>query len=109
MKIDVSKELRTLDGQTMKDNDGQGNAVDATVKMALLNAVLSPDKDDTPIKKLEKGELARKIFKAENEVDLTAEEIALCKKRVGEVFPSPLVVLQVTEILDPKEENKEEV
>ena len=108
MLVNVSKELKTLDEQVMKDADANGNAVDATVKMALLNAILAPEKDDTPIKKLEKGELARRIFKAERIVDLTAEEIALCKKRVGEVFPSPLVVLQVTEILEQKEGNKEE-
>lgn len=108
MKIDVSKELKTLDGTTMKDIGTDGNAVDATVKMALLNSILVPEKDDTPIKKLEKGELARKIYKADGEIDLTAEEIALCKKRVGEVFPNPLVVLQVTEILEQKEGNKEE-
>lgn len=108
MKIDVSKELKTLDGQTMKDVGANGDAVDATVKMALLNALLAPEQKDTPIGKLEKGELARKIYKAENEVDLTAEEVALCKKRVGEVFPSPLVVLQLTEILEQKEGNKEE-
>ena len=108
MKIDVSKELKTLDGSTMQDVGSDGNAVNATVKLALLNAVLAPEQNDTPVRKLEKGELARKIYKAEKEVDLTAEEIALCKKRVGEVFPSPLVVLQVTEILEQKEGNREE-
>ena len=106
MKIDVSKELKTLDGQVMQDVGSGGNAVDATVKMALLNAVLAPEKDDTPVRKLEKGELARRIYNAEKEVELTAEEITLCKKRVGEVFPNPLVVLQVTEILEQKEGNK---
>lgn len=108
MKIDVSKELKTLDGQTMKDVGANGEAIDATVKMALLNALLAPEQKDTPVQKLKKGELARKIYKAEGEVDLTAEEIALCKKRVGEVFPSPLVVLQVTEILEQKEGNRDE-
>uniref|UniRef100_A0A6M3II49 Uncharacterized protein n=1 Tax=viral metagenome TaxID=1070528 RepID=A0A6M3II49_9ZZZZ len=108
MKIDVSKELKRLDGQPMQDVGADGNAVNATVKMALLNAVLAPEKDDTPIRKLEKGELARKIYNAEKEVELTAEEISLCKKRIGEVMPSPLVVLQVTEILEQKEGNREE-
>ena len=107
MLIDVSKELKTLDGQVMQDVGANGEAVNATVKMALLNAVLASEKDDTPVRKLMKGELARKIYNADKEVDLTVEELALCKKRVGEVFPGPLVVLQVTEILDPKEGNRD--
>lgn len=100
VKIDVP--LKTLDGQVMQDNDGQGNVIDATLKMALVNAVACPDAKDTPAQKIEKGELARKIYLAKEKVDLTVEEIALCKKRVGEVFPNPIIVLQVTEILEGK-------
>ena len=102
MLVKVNELLKTVDGQTMKDNDGKGNAIDATVKLAIVNALLNPEKDDTPIRKLEKGELIRKIYKAKDEIDLTAEEITLCKKRVGEVFPNPLIVLQVIEILEGK-------
>jgi hypothetical protein len=102
MKVNINKVLETIDGIKMKDSDGQGNAIDATVKLALINAVLAAEQKDTPVQKLEKGELARKIYKAEGEVDLTAEEITLCKKRVGEVFPNPLIVLQLTEILEGK-------
>lgn len=100
VKVDIP--LKTLDGQVMKDDNGQGNVIDATLKMALVNAVASPEQKDTPAQKIEKGELARKIYLAKDEVDLTVEEVALCKKRVGEVFPNPILVLQVTEMLEGK-------
>jgi len=98
VKIDVP--LTTLDGQVMKDNDGEGNIMDATLKVALINAVAAPEQKSTPAEKIERGELARKIYLAKEEVDLTVEEVALCKKRVGEVFPNPIIVLQVTEMLE---------
>lgn len=104
MKIDVNKVLKTLDGNTMKDNDGAGNAIDATVKLALVNAVAAPVQKDLPADKIRKGELARKIFLAEKEIDLTPEEVVECKERVGEVFPNPIIVLQLTELLDGKVE-----
>lgn len=110
MLVNVNQVLKTLDGQVMKDTveqtDDKGKkttvAIDATVKVALVNAVASPEKTDTPVDKIRKGELARKIFLADGEIDLTAEEISECKKRVGEVFPNPILVLQLTELLEGK-------
>jgi hypothetical protein len=45
--------------------------------------------------------LAKKIF-SDDEVELTVEEVALIKSRVGETFP-PLVVGQVYEILENRQ------
>lgn len=102
MVINVSETLKSFDGQTMKDSDGQGNIIDATLKLALINALLAPVQNESGVEKVKKYELARKIYKAENEVELTVEELSLCKKRVGEVFPNPIVVGQVTELLENK-------
>ena len=102
MKVNINQTLKTLAGEVMKDNDGQGNAIDATLKLALVNAVAAPEQSMTPVEKIQRGELARKIYLASEEVDLTVEEIALCKKRVGEVYPNPIIVLQITEILEGK-------
>jgi len=80
----------------MKDNvDGQ--AVDATVRMAIVNAVLSPVQKESGIDKVKKYELAKKIY-ASDEVDLNEDEIKLIKDRVGETFP-PMVVGQIYELL----------
>lgn len=100
MLIKVTETLKTFDGQTMKDNDGNGNAIDATFKIALINALLAPVDKESGVDKVKKYELAKKIYQATDEVELTIEEVALCKKRVGEVFPNPIVVGQVTEMLE---------
>jgi len=97
MLVNVNQPLKTMDGQVMKDNDGQGNAIDATVKLALVNAVLSPVQNEKGVDKVLKFELAKRIYKAD-EVDLTAEEISLIKERVGEVFPA-VIVGQIYELL----------
>ena len=97
-KINVDETLKTLDGQTMMDNDGKGNAVEASLKTLLVNAVLAPTKDEKGVDKVRKYELAKMIFKG-GEVDLTAEDITLIKKQVGENF-APIVVGQVFEMLE---------
>ena len=97
MLVNVNQVLKTLDGQTMKDSDGQGNAVDATVKMVIVNAILSPTKDESGVDKVKKYELAKKIY-ASDEVDLDEKEIALIKERVGEGF-APIIVGQIFELL----------
>jgi len=96
MLVNVNQVLKTMDGQVMKDNV-DGNAVDATVKMAIVNAILSPVKDESGVDKVKKYELAKKIY-ASDEVDLDEKEIALIKERVGEGF-APIVVGQIFELL----------
>jgi len=101
MLVKVNVPLKTLDGQVMKDNDGQGNAIDATVKMAIVNAILAPVQKESGVDKVKKFDLAQRIYKSD-EVDLTAEEISLIKERVGESFP-PIVVGQIWNLLEGKE------
>lgn len=101
MKIKTDVVLKNLDGQVMKDNDGKGNAVDATLKMAIVNAVLAPVQNEKGTDKIKKYELAMKVHK-NKEVDLAAEDISLIKERVGELFP-PLIVGQVYNLLEGKE------
>lgn len=98
MKVDVTQVFKTMDGQVMIDNDGKGNAVEATLRMAIVNAVLSPVERESGIEKAKKYDLAMRVYK-EDEVDLKAEEITLIKERVGEVFP-PLIVGQVFNLLE---------
>jgi hypothetical protein len=97
MLVKVNIPILTMDGEQMKDDDGQGNTVDATVKLAIVNAVLSPVQNEKGVEKVKKYELAKKVY-ASDEVDLTAEEISLIKERVGDVF-APIVVGQIFEML----------
>lgn len=96
MLVKVNVLLKTMDGQVMKDNV-DGEAVDATVQMAIVNAVLSPVQNEKGIDKVAKYELAKKIY-SNGEVDLNEDDIKLIKERVGETFP-PIVVGQVYELL----------
>ena len=96
MLVKVNIPLKTMDGQVMKDNvDGQ--AVDATIKMVIVNAVLSPVQKESGIDKVKKYELAKKVY-ASDEVDLNEDEIKLIKDAVGENF-APIVVGQIYELL----------
>jgi len=96
MLVKTNTPLKTMDGQVMKDNvDGQ--AVDATVKMAIVNAVLAPVQNEKGVDKVKKYELAKKVYNSD-EVDLDEKEIATIKERVGETFP-PIVVGQIYELL----------
>ena len=101
MVIKVNTPLKTLGGEVMQDNDGKGNVMDATLKTVIVNALLSPVERESGVEKMKKYELATRIYKSEDEVELSAEEITLIKARVGELF-APLVVGQVYNALEGK-------
>lgn len=96
MLVKVNILIKNMEGVVMQDNV-DGEAVDATVKMAIVNAVLSPVERENGVEKVKKYELAKKVY-ASDEVDLDEEEIKLIKDRVGEVF-APIIVGQVYDLL----------
>lgn len=101
MKIDFTQKLVTLDGNAVKDVDVNGEAIDATMKLAIVNALLAPQKEEVSgVEKIKKYELAKMIFKSEGETDVTAEDITMIKKAVEKAFPSPMIVGQVNEMLE---------
>lgn len=85
-----------MDGQVMKDNVN-GEAVNATVKMGIVNALLGVVEKDKGVDKIRKYELAKKVY-SNDEVDLDENEIKLIKDRVGEAF-GPVIVGQIYELL----------
>jgi hypothetical protein len=97
MLVKVDGTLKTLDGTVIMDNDGKGNAVEATVRMALVNAILSPVQQETGMEKVKKYELAKKIHD-QDEVELSMDDIELIKDRVGEIY-APVVVGQLYSLL----------
>lgn len=103
MKINTNQVLKSLSGEPLKDRNDKGEMVDATLKIAIVNALLASTQDkESGTNKIKKYELAKKIFQ-NDEIDLVAEDIALIKGRVGEVYP-PLLVGQINEILEGKSE-----
>lgn len=102
MLVDVSRVLVQMNGKSLMDQDAEGNAVEATVRLALVNAVLSPEQNEPGVKKVQKYELARRMYAAVSTVDLNVEDVAMLKKRVEEVYP-PLICGQLCAILEGKE------
>ena len=80
----------------MKENVN-GEAVDATVRMGIVNALLGANEKDKGVDKIKKYELAKKVY-SNDEVDLDENEIKLIKDRVGETF-GPVVVGRIYELL----------
>lgn len=103
MKINTNQVLKSLSGEALKDRNDKGEMVDATLKIAIVNALLAPvQKEEAGTIKIKKYELAKKVFQ-NDEIDIIAEDISLIKGRVGEVYP-PLLVGQINEILEGKSE-----
>ena len=97
MLVNVNVPLKSIEGNIMQDVDAQGNATDAIVRMAIVNAILSPVDKELGVDKVRKYELAKKVY-ASDEVDLNEDEIKLIKDRVGAAF-APIVVGQIYELL----------
>ncbi len=98
MLLNINKVLVQLNGQPIMDIDDAGQSVPATVKTALVNAVLAPEQNEKGTQKVQKYELAKRIYKAEQEVEVTAEEVVLIKRRIEELYP-PIIVGQLEELL----------
>ena len=124
MQIKVNVQLTKLDGtpmttvenydnenfvsteETPKENPYCQKRVDITLQAICVNVLLASTQKDANIsgaEKLERFNLASKI-QANDSVDLTAEEITLVKKRIGEISV-PLVIGKAYELLEQKTEN----
>ena len=116
MKIDFSGQFKKLDGtpMTVQETDGNTGITNDTgkpfdLKHAATQALLGQLQGEKPdgMKSYKRYKLAEKINESESaEVDLSVEEIADIKKRIGEMY-NPIIVGQAWDILDPpKEEGK---
>ena len=97
MLLDNTKVLVTLAGEPLKESV-DGEVKDVTVKTVIVNALLNPMEKDTGMQKMEKEELARKVYQNDS-VDLTIEQVKLIKDRIGEMY-APIVVGQVWRLLE---------
>jgi len=97
MLINVDGVLKSMDGKALQDVVN-GEARDALIKDVLVNAILSPVQNESGMDKVKKYELAKRIYVG-GDINLTAEEIALIKDRVGESY-APIIVGQLYELLE---------
>jgi hypothetical protein len=97
LATDFSVVLKDQDGKILKIRDK-----DATLGRVCAEALFSPfpnDKEITGEEKFKRGMLGTKLANAGEET-LTAEEIALVKKVVGQAY-GPFIVVQAWQMLDP--------
>lgn len=98
MKIDFNQKIMTLKGDIPIKNSDRDNAP-FTLGDVAAEALLIPEEKIEGVEKARRGNLAMKIIRSETPFDLEIEEVALIKKRVGEVMV-PLVVGQAWKMLE---------
>lgn len=95
MKIDINKNLTSIDDQPLLDN---GKSV--TLRDVCIQATLTPSQKDTQEEKWKKYEIYKKLKKCDGGiVELTVEEISIIKKASGEIHP-PLLMGQLFDLLE---------
>ena len=113
MRIDVTEQLKKLDGSPMitgsqvcpKCGGVVGEEKPMTLCLAAtraLSVTFSDEQNLAPEKKVERFHLALRLLK-ENSPDLTAEEIVTIKNVVGKMFGN-VIVGRAWAILDPPKE-----
>ena|ERR1035437_5513339 len=97
MKVNLNVSLKNMDEVAMKDE--QGNEL--PLKTFCVNALMADYQGETVDgnEKLKRYTLAKRIFKADGEVELSVEEAALLKQLVPKGH-TPLVVGQLFELLE---------
>lgn len=83
MKINFDAVLHHIDGKPLKTQESEMTLKTASVES--LMAIIREDEQATGAVKLARYELAVKV-NAGGEVDLTPEEAAILKDRIGKVF-----------------------
>ena len=101
MKVDFHRELKTLDGRSIRFNDKER----MTLKDVAIEALLAAFDDERQLNGTDKARryvLSTRIYSSSN-ADLTTEEVAEIKKVIGKGF-GPLIVGQAFDMLEGKTE-----
>ncbi len=89
--------------QVLKDVDGTNPIVQKekvlTLKEICVAAVLTPIEADDQKKKFEKWDVYKKLLNANEEAELSIEDLAIIKAAIGKFYP-PLIMGQCFEMLE---------
>ena len=118
MEIDVSQKILDIKGEPLvqpkRDEDTgeilEGQTEDITVKMIAVMALVTPLKDEKIDGRAKRKliKLADKIEATKSKIELSVSEISKIAKRVDQMYPNPLIVTRVWDILDYGTEDDEE-
>lgn len=94
MKVNLTATIQQLDGTPlMQPPVGDAPAKPWTLRDVIVTVCMNElgDKQEPGTAKLERFLLAQRVYNAEREVDLTAEQVAMVKDRIGRGFGAALV------------------
>lgn len=97
--VDFNVVLTGLDGLAITDPTSKEPITLGDVAVVSLITMTDTDRQIEAKAKYDWAELARKIYK--KKADITAEDAALIKQRVGKIY-GPLVVKQTWDLLEQK-------
>jgi len=105
MELNLNQVLKTLNGSDIisPPERGEKEGKPFLMRTVCINALLEPHQDDknlTGEKKAERYHLAMEIYKTKGKIDLSIDDIKLLKDLIAKM-PSPLIVGQAFDILDP--------
>lgn len=99
MKIVLKdKVMKQINGETLK-RDNKDLTLKDVIMDGLLGVTEASQKMDSK-EKIRRSTLAEMIYRCE-EVDLPAEDVALIKKVINEVFPQPWIVHSAYNMIEP--------
>lgn len=111
MKIDFDKALTALDGTPIRTPKEDGTPGDImTLGLMAINVLLTTLIDERtgqaenvqPVEKVRYAKLAQDIYSAKGPIEISVEDVALLKDRIGRAG-APLAVARAWALLDPEE------
>lgn len=97
MVVDFGQVLKSLGGRALIDSDAATENTPLTLGHVAANALMFPNKVDSGVVKVQKYDLALKVYK-EGEVVLTDAEVDVIKSAISEGY-APLVCGQAVRML----------
>ncbi|MCP4674323.1 MAG: hypothetical protein GY854_02155 [Deltaproteobacteria bacterium] len=109
MQFNVGKQLKDFEGNPILDGklDTKGNPSKLTLRKVCVNALTAPESGISGEDHCHRYQLAMQIYQTDKAMSVSVEDIALIKRLISNAYPSPLVVGQALEMLDPSAEEKE--
>ena len=103
MKIDFAQPIKALNGKPMKNQDGTDFLLRDAATVA-LDANFEEDKRLEYKEKYRRGDLAKRIYRCKEPINLDVDDLKLVKDMVGRAF-GPQVVKEAWDMIDPTDES----
>ena len=106
MKINFEQGIFNLDGTEMKTEKGEPFTL-RNACVVSLDAATDEVRKMTGEDKFKRGQLAARIYRTKEPINLKAEEIAIIKTAIGFVY-GPHIIHETWNLLDPPERSEDE-